>query len=72
MYVLPNYGIMDLCTVGYSDFPIYRPLSKMFVKKVLTKKCQKNTEFYADIKSVEIIGKSVPRNNYWPKYKLVV
>jgi hypothetical protein len=69
----PNYGIMDLrtvCTVvGYSDFHWDSPAKrcqiiflKMFVKKVLTKKYQKTPEFYADFKSVEIIGKSVPRN----------
>jgi hypothetical protein len=41
----------------------------MFVKKVLTYEYQKNAEFYAGFKSVEIIGKSVPvpRNSYLPK-----
>jgi hypothetical protein len=42
----------------------------MFVKKVFNiYEYKKNAEFYADLKSVEIIGKSVPvpRNSYLPK-----
>jgi len=39
----------------------------MFVKKVLTKKYQKNTEFYADFKSVEIIGKKYTQKKLFAK-----